>query len=177
MTLQAERATWTNHMRYVGNCSLISFASECESGFARKEDKRTVIVLSLCSYSQPEAMRGESLVVQQKRICMIYRRCGFDPWIRKIPCGRKWQPNPVFLLGRYYGQRNTAGYSCMGFQESDTTYRPNHHHYIQWEMGFFPFKTFTLGKQLIFFVVEHSPCDKLTWELTPLHLQIWSETL
>ena len=41
----------------------------------------------------------------------------------------------------------------------------------------FHLKTFTLGKHLIFFVVEHSPCDKLTWELTPLHLQIWSKTL
>ena len=147
-----DTSSWKNdldtHMRYVGNCGLISLASECESGFARKEDKRTVIILSLCSYSQSEAMRGESLVVQQKRICMIYRRYGFNPWIRKIPCRRKWQPNPVFLLGRYYGQRNTAGYSCMGFQESDTTYRPNHRHYIQWATGFFPFKNIYIRKTI-----------------------------
>ena len=25
------------------------------------------------------------------------RRHGLDPWIRKIPCRRKWQPTPVFL--------------------------------------------------------------------------------
>ena len=24
---------------------------------------------------------------------------GFDPWIGKIPWGRKWQPSPVFLSG------------------------------------------------------------------------------
>ena len=42
---------------------------------------------------------------------------------------------------------------------------------------FFQLKTFPLGKQLIFFVVEHFPCDKLTWELTPLHLQIWSKNI
>jgi len=26
-------------------------------------------------------------------------RAGFDPWVRKIPWGRKWQPTPVFLPG------------------------------------------------------------------------------
>ena len=24
-------------------------------------------------------------------------RHGFDPWVGKIPWGRKWQPTPVFL--------------------------------------------------------------------------------
>ena len=27
------------------------------------------------------------------------RRPGFDPWVRKIPWRRKWQPTPVFLPG------------------------------------------------------------------------------
>ena len=27
-----------------------------------------------------------------------FRRCGFDPWARKIPWRRNWQPTPVFLL-------------------------------------------------------------------------------
>ena len=26
------------------------------------------------------------------------RRNGFNPWVGKIPCSRKWQPTPVFLL-------------------------------------------------------------------------------
>ena len=25
------------------------------------------------------------------------RRCRFDPWVRKIPWRRAWQPLPVFL--------------------------------------------------------------------------------
>ena len=25
--------------------------------------------------------------------------CSFDPWVRKIPWRRKWQPTPGFLLG------------------------------------------------------------------------------
>ena len=31
---------------------------------------------------------------------------GFDPWVRKIPWGRKWQPTPVFLPGEFNGQRS-----------------------------------------------------------------------
>ena len=27
------------------------------------------------------------------------KRCGFDPWVEKIPWRRKRQPAPVFLLG------------------------------------------------------------------------------
>ena len=28
------------------------------------------------------------------------KRCRFDPWVRKIPWRRKWQPIPVFLPGK-----------------------------------------------------------------------------
>ena len=34
------------------------------------------------------------------------RRCRFNPWIRKIPWKRKWQPTPVFLPEESYGQRS-----------------------------------------------------------------------
>ena len=33
------------------------------------------------------------------------RRCSFDLWVGKIPWNRKWQPTPVFLPGRFQGQR------------------------------------------------------------------------
>ena len=46
------------------------------------------------------------------------RRYGFNPWVRKIPWRRKWQPTPVFLPGESHGQRSLAGYSR---EESDTT--------------------------------------------------------
>ena len=35
---------------------------------------------------------------------------GFNPWVRKIPWKRKWQPTPVFLPGKLDGQRSMAGY-------------------------------------------------------------------
>ena len=34
---------------------------------------------------------------------------------------RKWQPAPVFLPGKFHGQRSLAGYSPPGCKESDTT--------------------------------------------------------
>ena len=39
------------------------------------------------------------------------RRCRFNPWVGEIPWRRKWQPTPVFLPGKYQGQRSLVGYS------------------------------------------------------------------
>ena len=38
-------------------------------------------------------------------------RCSLNPWIRKIPWRRKWQPIPVFLPQKACAQRNLEGYS------------------------------------------------------------------
>jgi len=43
----------------------------------------------------------------------------FDPWVRKIPWGRKWLPTPVFLPGESHGPRSLVGYSPWGCEESD----------------------------------------------------------
>ena len=32
--------------------------------------------------------------------CRRHRRCEFNPWVRKIPWRRAWQPTPVFLPGK-----------------------------------------------------------------------------
>ena len=42
------------------------------------------------------------------------KRCEFDPWVRKIPWRRKWQPTPVFLPGESHGQSGLAGYNPQG---------------------------------------------------------------
>ena len=49
------------------------------------------------------------------------KRHGFKPWVRKISWRRKWQPIPVFLPGRFHGQRSLAGYSSCGHQKLDMT--------------------------------------------------------
>ena len=38
------------------------------------------------------------------------RSCRFDPWIRKIPWRRKWQPTPDFSPEKSHGLRNLVGY-------------------------------------------------------------------
>ena len=43
--------------------------------------------------------------------CRRCRRHRFDPWIRKIPWSRKWQPIPLFLPGKFHGQTSLVGYS------------------------------------------------------------------
>ena len=48
-------------------------------------------------------------------------RCGFDPWVGKIPWRRKWQPAPVLLSGESHGQRSLAGYSPQSHKELDIT--------------------------------------------------------
>ena len=53
--------------------------------------------------------------------CRRCKRCRFDPWVRKIPWRREWLHAPVFLPGESHGQRNLAGYSPCGRQESDMT--------------------------------------------------------
>jgi len=50
-----------------------------------------------------------------------HRRRGFDPWVRKIPWRRAWQPTPVFLPGESQGQKSLVGYSSWGHKELDMT--------------------------------------------------------
>ena len=53
--------------------------------------------------------------------CRRWKRQRFDPWVRKIPWKRAWQPIPVSLPGKSHGQRSLEGYSPWGRKESDTT--------------------------------------------------------
>ena len=44
-----------------------------------------------------------------------------DPWVRRIPWRRKWQPTPVILPGEFHEQRSLAGYSPWSCKESGMT--------------------------------------------------------
>ena len=52
------------------------------------------------------------------RVCLQLRRPRFNPWIRKIPWRREWQPTSGFLPGDLHQQRSLAGY--IGSQRVDT---------------------------------------------------------
>ena len=50
-----------------------------------------------------------------------HKRCGFDPWVGKIPWRRVWQPTALFFPGESNGQRNLVDYSPWGCKELDKT--------------------------------------------------------
>ena len=54
--------------------------------------------------------------------CQYRRRKshGFDPWVRKIPCRKAWQPTLVFLPGESQGQRNLMSYTVPGVTKNQT---------------------------------------------------------
>ena len=57
--------------------------------------------LSSSSNSKPsQVCSGKESACQ----CRRHWTYGFDPWVGKIPWRRKWQPTPVFLPGKCYGQ-------------------------------------------------------------------------
>ena len=58
--------------------------------------------------------------------CRRSKRPKFSPWVGKIPWRRAWKPTPVFLPGKFHGQRSLVGYSPWGHKESDTTKATEH---------------------------------------------------
>ena len=71
----------------------------------------------------PWWLRGKELAYQ----CRKCRRYWFNPWVRKIPWRRVWQPTPVFLPRESHGQRSLAGCSPWGRKDSDTAERLSMH--------------------------------------------------
>ena len=67
--------------------------------------------------ANPQVHSGKESACQ----CRRYKRCGFDPWVGKIPWRRKWQPSLVFLPGESHGQRSLVGYGPRGCKEFYTT--------------------------------------------------------
>ena len=96
-----------------------------------REYHKTVHDLKLC---KPRFLKGLPRWLsgkESKRQCRKHRKGGINPWVRKIPWRRKWQPTPVFLLGKLHRQRSLAGSSSLlcpwGHKESDTTQQLSTH--------------------------------------------------
>ena len=43
--------------------------------------------------------------------CSRCKRCGFHPWVGKIPWIKEWQPTPVFFSRESHGLRSLDGYN------------------------------------------------------------------
>ena len=53
----------------------------------------------------PKWLSGKELTYQ----CRRHKRCRFNPWVRKLPWRRTWQPTSEFLPGKSQGWRSLAG--------------------------------------------------------------------
>ena len=60
----------------------------------------------------PGGSSGKEPTCQRRRL----KRCGFDPWVRRIPWRRAWKPTPVFLPGKSHGQRSLGRLQSIGSQ-------------------------------------------------------------
>ena len=65
------------------------------------------VQLSCLCIGLPRWLSRRSIHLQ----CRRCKGCGFDPWVKKMPWRRAWQPTPVFLPGESHGQRSLVGYS------------------------------------------------------------------
>ena len=80
-----------------------------------KDDPRDIILSTRKDF--PGSTVGKESICQ----CRRRKRGGFGPWVGKIPWSRKWQPTPVFLPGKFHGQRSQVGYCPWVYKGSDTT--------------------------------------------------------
>ena len=60
----------------------------------------------------PGGVSGKELACQ----CRRCKRCGFNPWVAKIPCRKKWQPTPVFLPEKIPWTEEPGRLQSMGSQ-------------------------------------------------------------
>ena len=87
------------------------FSSRHGEKSKRKQEININVLLGL-----PWWLSGKESTCQ----CRRCRRLRFNPWVRKIPWRRKWQPTQVLLPGNSHGQRSTEGYTVHGVAKSWT---------------------------------------------------------
>ena len=63
-------------------------------------------------WSFPRGSTGKEPASQ----CRRHKRCRFDPWVRKIPWSRKWQPTPLFLPGKFLWTEEPSRLQSRGSQ-------------------------------------------------------------
>ena len=71
-----------------------------------------IVIFLLLILGFPGGASGKEPACQ----CWRHKKHGFDPWVRKIPWRRAWQPTLVFLPGESHGQRSLNGLQSMELQ-------------------------------------------------------------
>ena len=96
-----------NNLRYTDDTSLM----------AESKEELKIILMKVKEESEKAGLKLNIQRAKMKASSPII------PWQINVetPWRRKWQPTPVFLPGKFHGQRNVAGYSRWGGKESATT--------------------------------------------------------
>ena len=98
---------------------LLLLLSSCLSVTFNNHPTSHLKALKTSKFSYFTSIWGQSFPgssVSKERICPQCRRLRLNPWVGEIPWRRKWQPTPVILHGKSYGQRSLAGYSPWGYK-------------------------------------------------------------
>ena len=110
----------------------------CDALGSKKQVFRTgwLLLKVVNGHSGPNSLASVTLLFQgfpggasgKGHTCQFRRckRCGFDPWVRKIPWRRAWQPIPLLLPVETHGQRSLGNCSSQGHKELDMT-KANQH--------------------------------------------------
>ena len=66
----------------------------------------------LCPIGVPstEASEADLVVNNSPANAGSCKKCGFNPWVGKIPWSMAWQPTPVFLPGETHGQKSLVSF-------------------------------------------------------------------
>ena len=83
-----------------------------------------------------------ALVAQWQRIHLPMQEMGFDPWVRKIPWSRKWQPTPVFCLENFNRGALRATDHEWSHTSSETAATEHPHNFLH-RLSCFQIKSFT----------------------------------
>ena len=119
----AKKFIWV--FKLSGQLNIYSLSALKNSGpflVGRKKRKKHSLKKSICMFGLPRWCSGKEFTCQYRS----HKGCGFSPSVRKIPWRREWLSAPVFLAGKFHGQRSLAGFSPRGRKELDTTEHSRH---------------------------------------------------
>ena len=108
-----------NKLRDIPMCG-----KECRTHFIENKDgqifpwKKLFLKKVFKDKGLPWWLRSKESACNAGDLC---RRHGFNPWVRRIPCRKKWQPIPVFLPGKFHGQWILVGYGPWSHKRVEHT--------------------------------------------------------
>ena len=110
---------WTIELSYNLNFNLSVHLSiypifYSQSDFTKNSNLIIRHYLNIFFLQSSIVFKGLPWLLSGKKSACQSRKCGLDPWVKKIPWRRKWQPTPVFLPEKSHGQRSLVGYNPWG---------------------------------------------------------------